>query len=240
VALRAARGLPDLERGPCNNPPPQAGGFFLWADFTTLQRNEQIAEWIRLTEAQAAEERQSAQLAPIESRRADGKGHRRAAGINAASRELGIERTEAQRAIKIDGIAPAAKEAARAAGLKNNQSALLKVAQAEPERQAEAVEAIAAERAAARSREEDPERKFRCWLEEGQRWLNKAEPERPAFAFRTTVIPARQPAVYGSATVQASAQGASHADLCACLPSLHAARAFARQPDRAGGWRGPP
>lgn len=99
------------------------------ADLTTLQRNEQIAEWIRLTEEQAADGI-SAQVAPK-----IGRG-RPAAGINAASRELGIERTEAQRAIKIDGIAPAAKEAARAAGLENNQSALLKVAQAEPERPA--------------------------------------------------------------------------------------------------------
>ncbi|APT31397.1 hypothetical protein MCBMB27_02106 [Methylobacterium phyllosphaerae] len=54
-------------------------------------------------------------------------------GIAAAARELGVENTEAKRAIKIDGIAPAAKEAARAAGLENNQSTLLKVTQAEPE-----------------------------------------------------------------------------------------------------------
>ncbi|WP_192707102.1 hypothetical protein [Methylobacterium sp. OAE515] len=63
-------------------------------------------------------------------------GRGREGGVRAATRELGIERTEARRALKIDGIAPAAKEAARAAGLENNQSALLKVAQAEPERQA--------------------------------------------------------------------------------------------------------
>lgn len=97
----------------------------------TLQRNEQIAEWIRLTEAQTADAEKPAQLAPVSK---GGRG--KTAGINAASRELGIERKEAQRAIKIDGIAPAAKEAARAAGLENNQSALLKVAQDEPERQA--------------------------------------------------------------------------------------------------------
>ncbi len=36
-------------------------------------------------------------------------------GINAAGRDLGIDGTEAQRAVKIASIAPEAKEAARAA-----------------------------------------------------------------------------------------------------------------------------
>ena len=47
------------------------------------------------------------------------------------------------RAIKIADIAPEAKEAAKAAGLANNQKALLTVAQAEPEQQARVVEEIA-------------------------------------------------------------------------------------------------
>jgi ParB family chromosome partitioning protein len=57
-----------------------------------------------LTEAKAAE--QSAQLGPK-----GPIGHRPPSGINAASRQLGIERTEARRAIKIDSIAPEAKDA---------------------------------------------------------------------------------------------------------------------------------
>lgn len=50
-------------------------------------------------------------------------------GVRAAVRELpGVTRQEAQRAIKIDGITPEAHEAARQAGLNDNQSALLKIA----------------------------------------------------------------------------------------------------------------
>jgi phage N-6-adenine-methyltransferase len=49
-------------------------------------------------------------------------------GINATVRDLGIDRTEAQRAIKINGLSDEAKDAARAVGLDNNQSALLEAA----------------------------------------------------------------------------------------------------------------
>jgi hypothetical protein len=62
-------------------------------------------------------------------------------------RELGIDRTEAQRAVKIASIAPEAKEAARVAGLNDNQSALLRVSrEATPEHQVAKVAEIAAER----------------------------------------------------------------------------------------------
>ncbi|KQP53674.1 hypothetical protein ASF41_23240 [Methylobacterium sp. Leaf111] len=113
------------------------------ADLTTLQRNEQVAEWIALTEAEAPE-RILGQLAPK-----IGRG-RPEGGVRAAARELGIEHKEARRATKIASISPAAKEAARAAGLGNNQTALLRVAAAEPERQADVVQEIVAARPAAR------------------------------------------------------------------------------------------
>lgn len=93
------------------------------AELTVQERAEHIAEWVRLTR-----EKQSAQVAPIESKRADGRGHRKESGINAAVRELGIDRTEAQRAVKIASIAPEAKAAVAAAGISDNQSALLRVA----------------------------------------------------------------------------------------------------------------
>jgi len=108
------------------------------AELTVQERAEHIAEWIRLT----AEKQSPAQLAPVKSRREDGRGGGVGQGINAAVRELGIDRTEAQRAVKIDAIAPEAKEAARAAGLDNNQSALLQVAREATERQAEKVEEL--------------------------------------------------------------------------------------------------
>ena len=109
------------------------------SELTPLERSEHIAEWVRLTE----KDLQSAQVAPIEkTKREDGRGHRNESGINAASRGIGVERTKAQRAIKIDGITPEAKQAAREAGLDKNQSALLKVAAAPAEEQVAMVETV--------------------------------------------------------------------------------------------------
>lgn len=101
------------------------------ADLTALQRDEQIAEWVRVTD-----EIQSAQLAPIESKREDGRGHRAESGINRAAREIGVERTSAQRAIKVAGLTAEAKKAAREEGLDNNRSALLAASRAAPDEQA--------------------------------------------------------------------------------------------------------
>jgi hypothetical protein len=64
------------------------------AELSVLERSEHIAEWIKLSDLQ------SAQLAPIESKRSDGRGHRQEGGINAATRELGIDRTEAPATVK--------------------------------------------------------------------------------------------------------------------------------------------
>lgn len=105
------------------------------ADLTVLERSEHIAEWVRLTEEHARSH--EAQLAP----------HRKAGqqpgGINAAVRELGIDRTEAQRSVNVSKLSEEAKDAAREAGLDNNQSALLKAARAAPEDAAEVIRGIA-------------------------------------------------------------------------------------------------
>jgi len=71
-------------------------------------------------------------------------------GINAAVRELGITRQEGQRAAKIDAISPEAKKAAKAAGLDDNQSALMQVAREVKERQVEKVEELRRQREGAR------------------------------------------------------------------------------------------
>src|ERR1700733_12997929 len=108
-------------------------------ELTPLQRAEQIAEYVRLvsgggggaegqvvtdaetdpTEAQgepddgkepqatASEREKVAQVAPVY---AGGRGN--TGGVRASSRELGITRDKASRSVKIDSIAPAAKEAA--------------------------------------------------------------------------------------------------------------------------------
>ena len=97
-------------------------------ELTVQERADHIAEWVSLTA-----EREGAQLAPPGGRQPHSK------GIKAAVSELGIDRTQAQRAVKIASITPEAKVAARDAGIDNNQSALLKVAAVAPEQQAEYV-----------------------------------------------------------------------------------------------------
>lgn len=93
------------------------------ADLTALERAEQVAEWVRLAEERAAGI--SAQVG-----QKIGRG-RPESGVSLASRKIGVTRQEAQRAEKIDSLAPEAKEAAIAAGLDKNQSALLDAAKAE-------------------------------------------------------------------------------------------------------------
>jgi ParB family transcriptional regulator, chromosome partitioning protein len=100
-------------------------------ELTTVQRSEQIAEWIRLTA-----EKVSSQVATKP------HGGRPGSGVNAAARELGITKDEAHRAVKIDSITPEAKEALRAAKLDNNQAAALRVARYADQDQVEAVETI--------------------------------------------------------------------------------------------------
>lgn len=112
------------------------------ADLTALQRDEHVAEWIRLTE-QKALDLQLSQVATNETKRIDGRGHRQESGIRAASRELGIDKDAAHRAVKVDSLTDEAKEVAKEAGLDNNRTALLEAAKADPEQQAEKLREIA-------------------------------------------------------------------------------------------------
>lgn len=109
------------------------------ADLTVQQRSSHQAEWIRLTEQEQGGV--SVQLEPKP------QGGRPEGGISAASRELGINKTEAIRSIMIDSISPEAQKAAAEAGLGNNQTALLSVARAKtPEDQVAKVREIADKR----------------------------------------------------------------------------------------------
>src|SRR5262249_51410374 len=65
-------------------------------------------------------------------------------GKKTTATELGVSEQAVERAEKIAKITPAAKDAAKEAGIDNNQSKLLKVAAVEPEKQVEAVEQVAA------------------------------------------------------------------------------------------------
>ena len=108
------------------------------ADLTALQRDEHVAEWIRLTEKRAADIDAVARVEPR-----DSKGKFKESGIRAAARELGVERNTAQRAVKVDSLTDEAKEVAKEAGLDNNRSALLEAAKSEPEQQADKLREIA-------------------------------------------------------------------------------------------------
>jgi ParB/RepB/Spo0J family partition protein len=90
------------------------------AELTALERDEQIAEWVRL----ASNPRNG-----ISAQNAQKKGRGRPeGGVSKATRELGVGRDEAMRAEKVASLPDEAKEAARELGFDDNQSVLLKAA----------------------------------------------------------------------------------------------------------------
>ncbi len=108
------------------------------ADLTVLERDEHIAEWVRLTEDKLG------QVGPLSS----GRGHE--GGVRKAARELPIpgkteeaRRHNARRAVKIGDLTEDAKAAARVHGIDDNQTKLLQVAAEPPERQVDKVKEIA-------------------------------------------------------------------------------------------------
>lgn len=103
-------------------------------DLEPLERSEQRTEWLRLRQQQIEEASlQSVQVGPIESKRQDGKGHRKQGGRKAAERELGVSHGEADRDAKIADLPAAVKKAAREAGVKT-QKDLLAIAAAKDEK----------------------------------------------------------------------------------------------------------
>lgn len=84
------------------------------AELTALERSEHIAEWVKLAEKPV----QSAQVSK------GGRGHD--GGVSKATRDLGIERTDAIRSIKVASLTEEAKQVARETGLDDNQSILIK------------------------------------------------------------------------------------------------------------------
>jgi hypothetical protein len=99
------------------------------AELTVLERDEQIALWVRLNS-----DRVSSQLGTKP------QVGRPESGVNAAARELGIQKNDAHRAVKVAALAPEAKAAAREAGLDDNRSALFDAArQPTVERQVQAI-----------------------------------------------------------------------------------------------------
>jgi ParB-like chromosome segregation protein Spo0J len=98
------------------------------AELTDLLHSEQIAEYAELVEQKRNAELHSAQVAQNESKREDGRGHRHEGGDALAARDLGVTRDKVRRAKIITALVEETKQAARDAGLDDNQSALLKAA----------------------------------------------------------------------------------------------------------------
>ncbi len=91
------------------------------AELSALDHADHVARWIDLSKQRHPK---PAQLEPV----SGGRGN--TGGINAAARELHIDRNEAQRAVKVSSLTPEAKAAARATGLADNRSVLLQAARA--------------------------------------------------------------------------------------------------------------
>jgi ParB family chromosome partitioning protein len=90
------------------------------AELTALERDVQIARWIELTAAMQTQVSSQVATKP--------QGGRPESGVRAASRELGIDKDDAQRAVKVASLSDEAKQAARDAGLDDNRAALLDAA----------------------------------------------------------------------------------------------------------------
>ena len=92
--------------------------------------------------------------------------------MDAARKELGISGSTADRAVKIASMTPAAKKAAKAAGLDDNQKALERIARKPESEQVAEVAKITEEREQ-REREKQAERE----KDEEQRRLDQIEKE---------------------------------------------------------------
>lgn len=88
------------------------------SELSALERDEQVAEWVSLADAVL---RQTA---------AKPQGGRPQGGVRAAARDIGVSDRDARRAVKVAGLSDEAKAEARALGLDDNRSALLRAASA--------------------------------------------------------------------------------------------------------------
>ena len=81
------------------------------AELTALERSKLVAEGVELTGEVLVQGEPKPQ------------GGRPRGGVREAERQLGVERTEVRRALKVASLSPEAQDAAREAGLDNNRSA---------------------------------------------------------------------------------------------------------------------
>jgi ParB-like chromosome segregation protein Spo0J len=112
------------------------------SELTALERDTQIGRWAELTAAKASQVE-----TPLGGTQPSEKGVRKVAN------DLGLDKSDVQRAVKVASISPEAKRAAHVAGLDNNRTALLAVAnEATPEAQVAKVGAISSAKTAAKAK----------------------------------------------------------------------------------------
>lgn len=107
------------------------------SELTALERGQHIAKWIELNAARVLFQSET-----------KSRGRPITKGIRAAQRDLGIGVADASRSIKVASLTDEAKNAARATGLDDNRTALLKAARAAPGEQADVIRHIAEQKAA--------------------------------------------------------------------------------------------
>jgi len=118
------------------------------AGLTKLQRAEYVKKWDKLIKKRS----KGGHVAQPGGRQPNDK------GLSKTAKQLGISREVVRRSKKIAGISPKAKIAAKAAGLSDNQAALLKVAkESTPEGQAKKVHELANSKQASRRRDLPPD-----------------------------------------------------------------------------------
>ncbi len=83
------------------------------AELTALERDEHVAEWMRLVEK------------PRQADAVSKGGRGNEGGVRAAARDLGLSEPDARRATKVANLSDEAKKTARETGLDDNRSALL-------------------------------------------------------------------------------------------------------------------
>ena len=136
-----------------------------------MERDKLVAEWCRLV----GREDKIAQLAQF-SKVGAGRGNK--GGESEAARQLGLDRDDVRRAIKVASITPEAQQAAHEVGLADNRSALLEAASKPAEEQA----AYLRERAVKKEMKLAPEpmddfEAREAWLTKGLRWWNSGSQE---------------------------------------------------------------
>jgi hypothetical protein len=97
------------------------------AELTVLEYCEHVAEWLRLAEKKAKLAVSTCD-SQIDSRGQKKSPQQLPSGVRAAARELGVDKDEAHRSVKVDSLSDEAKAYARENGLADNQSALLAAA----------------------------------------------------------------------------------------------------------------